>query len=58
VLEASSINQILVTDVAGGRSNEQQRNVVLVGGTGKLRLAIAVARNGIRAGGRRRFYRA
>ena len=52
------INEALVRDLAGGAFIAQQRNVVLVGGTGtgKTHLAIAIARSCIRAGSRGRFY--
>ena len=52
------INEALVRDLAGGGFIAQQRNVVLVGGTGtgKAHLAIAIARSCIRAGWRRRFF--
>ncbi len=52
------INETLVKDLAGGGFIAQQRNVVLVGGTGtgKTHLAIAIARNCIRGGARGRFY--
>ncbi|MEY9526460.1 hypothetical protein ABIF70_007601 [Bradyrhizobium japonicum] len=52
------INQTLVNDLADGGFIAQQRNVVLVGGTGtgKTHLAIAVARSCIRNGARGRFY--
>lgn len=52
------INQTLVNDLAGGGFIAQQRNVVLVGGTGtgKTHLAIAMARSCIRSGARGRFY--
>ena len=45
------INEALVRDLAGGGFIAQQRNVVLVGGTGtgKTHLAIAIARSCIRA---------
>ena len=45
-------------DLAGGAFLDQQRNAVLVGGTGtgKTHLAIAIARSCIRAGSRGRFY--
>jgi DNA replication protein DnaC/transposase len=56
--EGTPINQTLVHDLAGGGFLEQQRNAVLVGGTGtgKTHLAIAIARSCIRAGARGRFY--
>jgi len=52
------INESLVRDLAGGAFIAQQRNVVLVDGTGtgKTHLAIAIARSCIRAGSRGRFY--
>ena len=52
------INETLVHDLAGGGFIAQQRNAVLVGGTGtgKTHLAIAIARSCIRAGARGRFY--
>src|SRR5262245_43940435 len=45
-------------ELAGGGFVAQQRNVVLVGGTGtgKTHLAIAIARSCIRSGARGRFY--
>ena len=56
--EGTPINQTLVNDLAGGGFIAQQRNVVLVGGTGtgKTHLAIAIARSCIRGGARGRFY--
>ena len=52
------INEGLVRDLAGGDFIAQQRNVVLVGGTGtgKTHLAMAIARSCIRAGSRGRFF--
>jgi DNA replication protein DnaC len=52
------INENLVRDLAGGSFIAQQRNLVLVGGTGtgKTHLAIAIARSCIRAGSRGRFF--
>ncbi|MBL8673105.1 MAG: IS21-like element helper ATPase IstB [Alphaproteobacteria bacterium] len=54
------INEGLVRDLAAGTFLEQQRNAVLIGGTGtgKTHLAVAVARNCIRAGVRARFFTA
>ena len=45
------INETLVRDLAGGAFLAQQRNVVLIGGTGtgKTHMAIAIARSCIRA---------
>ena len=56
--EGTPINQTLVNDLAGGGFIAQQRNAVLVGGTGtgKTHLAIAIARSCIRSGARGRFY--
>ena len=56
--EGTPINQTLVNDLAGGGFIAQQRNAVLVGGTGtgKTHLAIAIARACIRSGTRGRFY--
>jgi DNA replication protein DnaC len=56
--EGTPINQTLVNDLAGGGFITQQRNVVLVGGTGtgKSHLAIAIARSCIRSGARGRFF--
>jgi len=52
------INERLVRDLAQSDFLSQQRNCVLVGGTGagKTHLAIAIARHCIRAGKRGRFY--
>lgn len=54
------INEGLVRDLATGAFLAQQRNVVLVGGTGtgKSHLAVAIARSCIRGGARGRFYTA
>src|SRR6516225_4803828 len=56
--EGTPINETLVRDLAGGGFISQQRNVVLVGGTGtgKTHLAIAIARSCIRSGARGRFH--
>src|ERR1700747_1691292 len=50
--DGTPINQTLVNDLAGCGFTAQQRNVVLVGGTGtgKTHLAIAIARSCIRSG--------
>jgi DNA replication protein DnaC len=55
---STPVNENLVRDLAGGAFLDQQRNVVLVGGTGtgKTHLAIAIGRHCIRAGKRGRFY--
>jgi len=52
------INEPLVRDLAGGAFLAEQRNVVLIGGTGtgKTHLAIAIAQACIRAGTRGRFF--
>ena len=52
------INEAQVRSLAGGAFLDQQRNVVLVGGTGtgKTHLCVAIARACIRAGRRGRFF--
>ena len=52
------INEALIRELAGGGFLAEQRNAVLVGGTGtgKSHLAIAIARACIRGGARGRFY--
>jgi len=52
------INEALVRDLATGRFIAEQRNAVLIGGTGtgKTHMAIAIARSCIRSGARGRFY--
>ena len=57
--KGTPINEGLVRDLAGGNFIAQQRNLVLVGGTGtgKTHLAIAIARSCIRAGSRGRCHR-
>jgi DNA replication protein DnaC len=54
--EGTPINETLVRDLAGGGFLAQQRNAVLVGGTGtgKTHLAIAIARSCIRGPCRQR----
>jgi DNA replication protein DnaC len=56
--DGTPINETLVRDLAGGGFLTQQRNAVLIGGTGtgKTHLAIAIARSCIRSGTRGRFY--
>ena len=56
--EDMPINETLVRDLAGGAFLEQQRNLVLVGGTGtgKTHLAVGIARACIRQGARGRFF--
>src|SRR4051812_12373281 len=50
------INEGLVRSLATGAFLAEQRNAVLVGGTGKSHLAMAIARSCIRGGARGRFY--
>jgi hypothetical protein len=52
------VNQALIRDLASGGFLAEQRNAVLIGGTGtgKSHLAIAIARACIRGGARGRFY--
>jgi len=52
------INEGLIRDLAGGAFLAEQRNAVLIGGTGtgKSHLAIAIARACIRGGARGRFF--
>lgn len=56
--EATPVNEALVRDLATGAFLAEQRNVVLIGGTGtgKTHLAIAIARALIRGGARGRFF--
>jgi DNA replication protein DnaC len=56
--KSTLINENLVRDLASGEFIAQQRNFVLVGGTGtgKTHLAIAITRSCIRAGSRGRFF--
>ncbi|GMG85484.1 IS21-like element helper ATPase IstB [Paralimibaculum aggregatum] len=57
-LEDTPVNETLVRDLAAGAFLEQQRNLVLVGGTGtgKTHLAVGIVRAGIRNGARGRFF--
>jgi DNA replication protein DnaC len=52
--EDTPVNEILVRDLAGGAFLEQQRNLVLIGGTGtgKTHLAVGIVRACIRSGAR------
>ena len=52
--EETPVNETLVRDLAAGEFLEQQRNVVLIGGTGtgKSHLAVSIARACIRRGKR------
>ena len=52
------VNEVLVRDLATGSFLTEQRNIVLIGGTGtgKTHLAIAIARALIRSGARGRFF--
>ena len=56
--DGTPINEALVRELATGTFLTQQRNAVLIGGTGtgKSHLAIAIARACIRGGARGRFY--
>ena len=56
--DGTPINETLVRDLAGGGFIAEQRNAVLIGGTGtgKTHLAIAIGRSSIRSGARGRFY--
>ena len=58
--DGTPINETLVNDLAGGGFIAQQRNAVLVGGTGtgKSHLAIAIGANCVRNGARVRFFTA
>ncbi len=58
VFDGTPINETLVRDLASGGFLAQQRNLVLVGGTGtgKTHLAVGIARSCIRGGARGRFH--
>ena len=60
VFDGTPVNATLVQQLASGATLAQQRNAVLVGGTGtgKSHLAVAIARGCIRGGARARFYTA
>ena len=56
--DGTPINETLVRDLAGGGFLAQQRNLVLIGGTGtgKSHIAVGIARACIRGGARGRFF--
>ncbi|WP_128253886.1 IS21-like element helper ATPase IstB [Falsirhodobacter deserti] len=56
--EGTPVNETLVRDLTSGDFLEQQRNVVLIGGTGtgKTHLAVSIVRACIRNGARGRFF--
>ncbi len=56
--DSTPINETLVRDLAGGGFLSQQRNLVLIGGTGtgKTHIAVGIARACIRGGARGRFF--
>ena len=56
--DGTPINETLVRDLAGGAFLAQQRNLVLIGGTGtgKTHIAVGIARACIRGGARGRFF--
>jgi len=58
--DGTPINETLVRDLAGGEFLAQQRNAVLIGGTGtgKSHVAIAIGANCVRNGARVRFFTA
>jgi DNA replication protein DnaC len=58
VFADTPVNEPLVRDLAGGGFLAQQRNLVLIGGTGsgKTHLAVGIARSCIRGGARGRFF--
>jgi DNA replication protein DnaC len=58
--DKTPVNETLVRELTGGDFLEQQRNVVLIGGTGtgKSHLAVGIARACIRSGRRGRFFNA
>ena len=58
VFAETPVNEALVRDLATGAFLQQQRNLILIGGTGtgKSHLAIAIARTCIRDGAKGRFF--
>ena len=54
--DAAAVNESLVRELAGGGFLEQQRNVVLIGGTGTGKTHTAIARACIRRGAQGRFF--
>jgi DNA replication protein DnaC len=56
--DGTPVNETLVRDLTRGEFLNQQRNVVLVGGTGtgKTHISVAIARAVIRSGARGRFF--
>lgn len=56
--EVAEVNETLMRDLATGDFLDQQRNLVLIGGTGtgKTHLAVSIARACIREGRRGRFF--
>jgi DNA replication protein DnaC len=56
VFDDIPVGRTLIDELASGDFLEQQRNVVLIGGTGKSHLAIAIARACIRDGATGRFF--
>ena len=55
-ITGTPVDEGLVRELASGSFVADQRNVVLIGGTGQTHLAIAIARALIRNGTRGRFY--
>jgi DNA replication protein DnaC len=56
--DETPINAELIDSLSGGTFLDDQRNLILVGGTGtgKTHIAIGIARNCIRAGRKARFF--
>jgi len=57
-LDETPVNAELIETLGGGTFLDDQRNIILVGGTGtgKTHIAIGIARNCIRAGRKARFF--